>query len=379
MSIDKKGPNRFRFRVQHQGQQYSRIFHGTEREAKKEHEKFKYEVKNDQINNKGDIKFHEYAQMFYDEYVKNLRYGTQQIYLNSFNKHLNPVLGMYKLKNITPYQIQQLVNNLKKEHSANTVRNIYANLSRAFHFAVKWQFVEKSPCAFITLPAVTQTNMDELYSIDDIKKLITIYEEETNLLHKAAFFLALGCGLRNSEIRALTRNDIDFKNNTVTVNKQIGMVKGKNGKVMNEPVSPKTDSSVRTIHMPSFVVDALKEHMNAMEFIPISKCIFYSHVTKREISSHCLSKRFTTKIKDNNLPELRFHDLRHLHATLLIHSGANLQATAKRMGHSSIKTTISTYIHSMHDIDKTTSDLINEKYSDLSHKKQKLSQSCPID
>ena len=365
MSIDKKGPNRFRFRVQHQGQKYSRIFHGTEREAKKEHEKFKYEVKSDQINKTGEMTLTEFAQVFVDEYVRTLRYTTQKIYLNNFNNHILPVLGGYKLKNISPLMIQKLVNELNKTLSPLSVRSAYANLARAFHFAVKWEKAEKNPCVQTTLPKVQKTNMEELYSIEDIKRLVAVYEKESNSMHKAAFFLALGCGLRNSEIRALTISDIDFKANTISVNKQMSMIKNDQGKERDKPMDPKTDSSKRKIFMPVFVSEVLKEHIRTMQYIPITKYLFFSHVTKVPVTKHALSKRFKNVLENNNLPNLRFHDLRHLHATLLIHAGANVQATAKRLGHSSVNTTIQVYIHSMEDMDKLTSELINEKYASL--------------
>lgn len=59
-------------------------------------------------------------------------------------------------------------------------------------------------------------------SIQDIGKLLQLYEHEKNLMHKAAFYLAIFCGLRNSEIRALTLDDIDFDNCIIDTNKQIG-------------------------------------------------------------------------------------------------------------------------------------------------------------
>jgi len=374
MSIDKRGPNKFRFRIQYQGFQYTRMFYGNERESKKEHEKFKHEVKSGKINLKSEMTYSEFAQIFYDEYVKTLRFGTQQIYKNNINNHIMPVIGNLKLKDLTTFTVQQMINSLKKEFKPNTVRGIYSCLARSMNYAVKWGFIEKNPCAFIELPRAKQLNMSEIYSIEDIKKLIELYENETNLMHKAAFYLAIGCGLRNSEIRALTLDDIDLKNNTVTVDKQIGKVREEKGMIVEEVVEPKTATSNRTLYMPDFVTDVVKAYIQSMKYTPISKLLFYSHINHKPISSHCLSKRFTQKLSEAGLPQIRFHDLRHLHATLLIHSGANLQATAKRMGHSSIKTTIQTYIHSMEDIDRTTSDSLDEKFKEITNK----NKSCPI-
>lgn len=218
--------------------------------------------------------------------------------------------------------------------------------------AVKWRFIAINPCQNLILPKRTSKPNAELASIDDIKKLFLIYKADSNKMHQLAFYLAIGCGLRNSEIRALTIDDVDFKTNIIKIDKQCGRYRDGHGVVIYGDITPKTPSSVRKIYMPHFVNLAFRQYITTLPLIPLSKQVFYNIATAKPISLTCLSKRFTSIIKDNDLPNLRFHDLRHLQATLLIHSGVNVSSTSKRMGHSSSRTTLDVYTHSIDSEDR---------------------------
>jgi len=196
--------------------------------------------------------------------------------------------------------------------------------------------------------------------MDEIRKLFEIYAKETNLMHKSAFYIAICCGLRNSEIRALITDDIDFQNNTISVNKQIGQKRQSDGTIKEDVITTKTTSSTGIIYAPQFVMDILKQYISELPYIPITKQIYWSHLTKKPITKHCLSKRFTHTLENNDLTLIRFHDLRHLQATLLIGAKVDVQTVAKRMRHSNARTTMDTYIHSIDTIEKkSVTDLEN--------------------
>ena len=202
--------------------------------------------------------------------------------------------------------------------------------------------------------------------MDQIETLVNYYNtQETNLMHKSAFYLAIGCGLRNSEIRALTTDDIDFKNGIINIDKQAGQIRNEKGELEDAATSTKTPSSVRKIYAPQFVLDCLKEYIFNLPYIPISKQIYWSHITKRPISKHCLSKRFTALLKELELPAIRFHDLRHLQATILIQSGANVKAVSKRLGHSKTDITLNTYTSTIDAVDKKIAQQFNETFKNL--------------
>nr|WP_302600149.1 site-specific integrase [uncultured Cellulosilyticum sp.] len=191
-------------------------------------------------------------------------------------------------------------------------------------------------------------------SLTNLEKLINYYmNEEKNTLHKLAFCLAIGCGLRNSEIRALELSDIDFKNNMININKQSGSELSKDGSLEHyKDISTKTDSSNRIIYAPQFVMDVAIEHINKMDYFPATNKLFYSKTTKNVVAVTCLYRHFKKVLVKLDLPIIRFHDLRKLQATLLIQYGANIKAVSKRLGHSKVDITLNTYTSTIDEVDK---------------------------
>lgn len=357
MSITKLGSNRYRFRVMKDGVSYSKVFRGTEAAAKKAHNAYQVDVHRGDIGEQESMKFKVLAQMVIDEYVKpNLRYNTQRIYLTNLNLHILPVLGNKKIASIKPYHIQNFVNDMtKKGFKRNTIQKAFGCIKVCFEYGVKWGFLQRSPCIRINMPQGDFKPQQELISADDIARLISLYEKENNVMHRAAFYLGAYGGMRNSEIRALTIDDLDFARNTIRINKQQGEYL-ENGVLKRGAVLPKTRSSIRTIYVPQFVMDTMRELIDWLPYIPTSKEIFINTRTGKPISKHCISKRFTSIIQQHEFPVLRFHDLRHIHATLLIHSGVIDKTASKRLGHSKVDITKELYAHNLDIEDKRASD-----------------------
>lgn len=374
MSIDKRGERTWRFRVKYKRQLYTMTYEApptltlkqAEKEANKQHDIFKADVIAGRVNLIKDITMNQLADMVYKEYVKvKLTYNTQQVYKQAYNNHILPALGNMDLKDIKPIHIQRFTNKLAAKVKASTVSNILACLSKTLSFAQKWEYIETNPCICIEKPKIERNNNAELLSLDEIEKLVNYYmNDEKDLMHKSAFCLAIGCGLRNSEIRALTTDDIDFGTGIINIDKQIGETL-KDGVKVTGYISTKTPSSIRKIYAPKFVLDTLEQYIKSLPYIPINKQIYWSPATNNPITKHCLSKRFTSVIKGLGITQIRFHDLRHLQATILINSGANVKAVSKRMGHSKVDMTLNTYTSTIDSVDKKIAEQFNETFNNL--------------
>lgn len=359
MALDNRGDNAWRFRVRSEGQTYTMNFKGTEREAKKAHGAFKVDIARGNIGTNENMRMHELCKIVYEEYVlTSCKAGTQRIYKQNYNLHILPALGSMKLSSIKPLHIQKLINEMSKTLKPNTIGNCMGSLGKTFSLAEKWGLLKESPFKHLDIPKAEKKTQSELLSMPEIKKLLEYYSKESNLLHKTAFYLAIGCGLRNSEIRGLTLTDIDYQNGTINIDKQIGEVRNEKGVIEEGVISPKTPSSTRKIYVPKFILDVLKEYIDSLPYIPTSKQLFWSHITRKPVSKHCLSKRFRYICDALEITPLRFHDLRHLQATLLIHSDINVQAISKRMGHSNVQTTLGVYTHSIEAVDKEVADTL---------------------
>lgn len=370
MSMDKRGDS-WRFRVKYKRQTFTMSFSGTEKQAIKAHAIFKTDVTAGRLSLVNKMTMEKLAETVYNDYVLiRCKVNTQKIYDNAFNKYIIPALGFMEIADIKPLHIQKFANKLSEKLAPNTVQNILACLSKSLTLAEQWELVENTPYKHIQVARAHKNNQAELLSMDEITRLITHYEnEEANLLHKSAFYLAIGCGLRNSEIRALTLDDIDFKNGTINIDKQMGEIRNKKGEIVDAITSTKTPGSVRKIYAPKFVLESILEYKNSLPYIPTTKQIYWSHITRKPISKHCLSKRFTALLKGIDITPIRFHDLRHLQATLLINGGANIQSVSKRLGHSKLETTLQAYTHSIDAVDKQVAQQLETTFDNIVHLK----------
>lgn len=372
MSMDKHG-NVWRFRITYKGKPYTTTFIGDDKQAKEAHEAFKVDIKRGNVGLNENMPFNELAQLVLDNYVRvNCRYNTEQVYLNCYNNHILDHFGDMKISSIKPLSIQKFVQSLtEKDLSASTISSIVSCLRKTFDLAVKWELILKNPCSYIDKPAKKKyTNRGQIMTIDEMKKLFDIYDKlksKPSKMHKAAFYIAVGCGLRNSEIRALTLDDIDFENNIIKVTKQYGRYKEK-GEVIDGYVPTKSESSYRSIYAPDFVMVALKEYIDTLDCIPMTKQIFWSKSTNKPIGRQCLSTFFTKLLIKNNLPVIDFHDLRHIHATLLASKGVNMKSLSTRMGHSKIETT-NIYMQPIDEVDKQVASTLDSAIIDLRNNK----------
>ena len=342
-------PNKWRIRVTRNGHRYETMFFGNKKEALQAEKDFIYQIDKGLVGSNENMLFKDLFKLVMNEYVLlKCRNNTHRVYNNAYTNHLGPIFGDLPINKIKPIDIQKFINTMTKSYSPLTIKSTASVLNNTLKFAEKWEIISHSPYRHIKLPKEHPIKYTELMNMEEINKLISIYENETNLLQKAAFYLASGCGLRNSEIRALTLEDIDFNTNTITVDKQVGLYDTEK----RTSIPTKTESSIRKIYMPVVVSEVLKEYINSMKSIPITKQLFYSYKLNGPIDSHDLSRYFRKILIANNLPIIRFHDLRHLHATLLINEGVNIKSVSSRLGHSKVETTLKFYTHSIEEYDK---------------------------
>ena len=148
------------------------------------------------------------------------------------------------------------------------------------------------------------------------------------------FNLLFWSGMRIGEVLALLIKDIDFNQKKVTINKTYTRYHKK-----DIFLSPKTEASKREIQIPDYVLNLLNDFISTFYSPKKDDRVF----KKTDASS--VRKFLKRRIEKYNLTDIRLHDFRHSHASLLIHSGINILAISKRLGHEDIKTTLNIYAH----------------------------------
>ena len=182
------------------------------------------------------------------------------------------------------------------------------------------------------------------YTIEQYNHLLKELENE-NIDKRLAVELAVKTGLRRSEIFGLQWKNIDFNSSLLSVTK----TRQKSQNKMFE-MATKTYSSMRTISMPASLTKLLKQYYKDHK---------NNEYILQDLDYDNLTAWFRYWQEKHGLPRIKFHDLRHTHATLLLSQGVDIKTIQKRLGHSDISTTLNVYAHSIEELDKKASQVFD--------------------
>ena len=332
----------------------------------------------------------DYLDYWFQSYVQiRCKYNTQQAYKIIIDKHIKPFLGTYRLRSLTPSILQDFIHSKYKTGCSHSrLDSIFGLLSGSLKYAVY-------PCGFLSSSPMQYIKMPKYDALPEPRKTITPADFQ-RITEKFAppnpFYIPLMIGyytgLRIGEALALTWDDIDLNNFTLTVNKIIY----KRGKVWYFGTT-KTKSSNRTIQISRTLVDALRrqrtwQNENRLKYGPfwvqqaeqeelaetgklrrIISCPL-SQTTGTPVDMVCTNESGKMLNTDNfnHLSflirrdlgiDFYFHSLRHTHATLLIENGANIKDVQTRLGHSKIQTTLDTYTHVTEEMSQQSVDIFD--------------------
>lgn len=304
--------------------------------------------------------FTEYTQIWLDNVAKpNFTPMVVNRYISYLNNRILPYLGSYQISEITPLILNSYFNELKqsetmyktrenKKISKGTVIKIRKIISSILSNACEMEVIDNNPCAKVKIRYDDMEEKEAInyYNKETYLKVLELLKDET-LEHRCIIELALKTGFRRSEMFGLTWDDIDFEKKTITINKSRHYLKGK-GMYTSKP---KTKSSNRTIVIPNSLIKTLEIYK---EVYKNNNYIF------EELSIDGITSWFKNWQAKNEIPIIRFHDLRHTHATLLLLQGVDLKTIQHRLGHSDISMTMNTYTHVLEELDKTASEKLEE-------------------
>ena len=229
-----------------------------------------------------------------------------------------------------------------------------------FNNAARWDLVPYNPCTKVIKPKYKRTKMT-CYDEETSKRLINTLLEKAPIKYKCFVILAMLGGFRRGEIVGLHWDNVDFKNHKITVNKNVCYTSEQG---MNEK-NPKTESSNRTIVIPALCFNLLKQWRAEQGKMKLSlgdkwqgaENIFTTD-DGRIMNLSTGPKWFTMFLKKNGFPRIRFHDLRHTFATLLISYNVDVKTVSHKLGHASATTTMNFYVHDLESTDKASAELL---------------------
>jgi integrase len=274
---------------------------------------------------------------------------THERYAEIARKCIVPMLGSIPLKKLRPPVISEaytksLTSGGKEGDglSARTVMHIHRVLKQALGQAAQWEMIARNPCNNVKPPKVQPKPM-QTYDLAQTAELIEV-------MRGTRFFvpvlLAVLCGLRRGEIAALQWGKVDLKVGSIAVTRSAEQTRA--GVRYKEPKSGRS----RTVALSPSMVEELKAHRvrQAEELLRLGiKVTDATFVCAREdglpLQPQTLTHDWGRKIAKTNLPKLRFHDLRHAHATHMLSAGVHPKVASERLGHSNIGITLDLYSH----------------------------------
>lgn len=363
-----------------------------------------------QVFEPSEITVSDYLDQWYELSCKlNLKYNTQVGYLRIIEGHIKPKFGQYKLKAINSAVLQEYANNLKLNgYSKSHIVGILTVFQSALDYAIEpLHYISQNPMKSVKFPKVERKPRERIIlTLDEWNMIIDRFRDTRYYI---PLMIGFYTGLRISEAFALTWDDIDLENKTLSVNKQI--VKRNFGADVRKVVeqkgkreqrsswyftTPKTPASVRTVPFGDTLYNALKQEKTTqmrnemkygeyytvhvlkkevdekgndmMRVVPVQKCVDSKLQRTRLI---CIAEngqytstdsfKYCARIIHSELQlAFDYHSLRHTHATLLIESGANVKNVQTRLGHTNIQTTLQTYVHDTEKMGQQSVDLFEQ-------------------
>ena len=292
----------------------------------------------------GRITVREYAEQWRATQVH--REGTVVKIEGILNRHVYPVLGDRQISSVLPTDVQSLVKRLSLTLSPATVGVAHRVLSTIFKSAVADRRLASSPCVGTRLPKVEKYKVEPI-STAQVRVLVEAMPER----YRALVLLSVGTGMRQGEVFGLSVDRVDFLRRSVTVDRQLVGISGR------EPFfgPPKTAASVRVIPLPTVVVDGLAAHLAAFP----SEGLIFTNAAGDMIRRSNFGTMWVRVTKSVGLDGLRFHDLRHYYASLLIRHGESVKTVQARLGHANAAETLDTYSHLWPDSDDRTREAVD--------------------
>lgn len=310
----------------------------------------------------------DFLDMWIEEVIKpSKRLGTYRNYSNMVRLYIKPALGQHQLSKLKAPQVQTMLNELhKKGLSARTVQLTRAVLRKALNQAIQWNYLERNVATLVVVPRREKYKSAPFTHEEALVFLKAVKGHRQEALYR----LELSLGLRMGEALALKWDDIDFERRTIRIAASLQVDKGKLHRL-----EPKTDSSVATLPLPEVLAQMLLAHKERQDkerkqsFWQENGYVFCSDVGT-PLWPRNVSTSFKRLLKRAGLStDMRFHDLRHSCATLLLAQDVPITTVKEVLRHSQLAVTADLYAHVLPPTTRSAVDVLDAAFAEVEDEK----------
>lgn len=344
-------------RFQYEGEIYPPIYDKDSKVVEKKLNELRYEATHQMYTKNSKITLDEWFEIWLTEYRGiRVKLGTQEVYRNTYQARIKPVLGKKRITSIRMEQVQKLYNTLaEKNYSEGSIKLVGVILYGMFKQAMKSGLINKNPASMASIPKAKERGERIALTVEEQRQFQTYAEQSSN--YYRLFQLAFCTGMRNGEIRGLSWTDIDFEKRVIHVTGTLKYIKG----VGHYKETPKTKTSKRDIPMLGICHELLKIQKNEQEdqkklagelwqpLIGLDNLVFSMDngrpVSREKVTSE-LNKILRKMQKDRiSIPDFTFHSLRHTFATRGLEQEIPLRIMQSILGHTTLAMTSDLYSH----------------------------------
>lgn len=279
-----------------------------------------------------DMTLESFCKLYEKDVRPRLKENTWLTKEHIIQKKILPYLGKRKLSEITAKDIMDWQNAMRgletpkgKKLSPTYLKTIHGQFSAIFNHAVRYYDLSVNPAKKAGTMGMEENKEMLFWTKEEYLKFSEAMMEKP--LSYYAFEVLYWCGIREGELLALTPADFDFEAETLRINKSYQRIKRQ-----DVITSPKTKKANRTIKMPKFLCEEMKDCLKMYYDLKDDDRIF-------PVSKHYLSSEMARGCKATGVKKIRIHDLRHSHVSLLIDMGFTALAIGNRVGHEAEKIT----------------------------------------
>jgi integrase len=301
-----------------------------------------------------------------DVHRQNIRPRTYERYEEIVRLHLAPGIGHHQLQKLSPQHLQSFYKKkLEEGLSTTTVISFHNVLHKALETAVRWNLIARNTCDLVSPPRRKRFEIQPL-SMQQIQQFLAVARGHRQ---EALFILALATGMRRGgELLALKWQDLDLERGTLQVRRILTRIPSKLPGRGYEEAEPKTDKGRRSIALPSFAAEALKHHhlrqleakLKAGPAWQDQDYVFCTSIGTHLNPTRDVLDALKSLLEKAGLPDIRFHDVRHSSATMLLGMKVHPKIVQELLGHSQIAITLDIYSHVLPTMQEETMNKIDE-------------------
>lgn len=279
-----------------------------------------------------DMTLEQFSEVYFNNKAQELKERTLRNKQYMIKAHIIPYFGRKKMNEITPADLIAWQNEMmKKGYSDCYLRMIQNQLTALFTHAQRVYNLANNPCKRVRRIGKSDAKRLDFWTEEEYRKFISAIAPENK--YHVMFEILYWTGCREGEMLALTKSDFDFSKNLMFITKTYYRLNRQ-----DIVTTPKTEESVRTINIPQFLADEIKDFIDRHYSLEDDERLF-------PVIEEAVQHQLKRSIEKAGVKKIRVHDLRHSHVAYLIHHDVAPMIIKERLGHKDIKITLNTYGH----------------------------------